>query len=189
MKRFPVLMLVGLLGLTACSSTAPEHVPASDNPSAEAEAPQGSEEMQSAEEKTQKKNLTVPFGDTYKWPHGHEITVGKPEEFTISNEFTREMFEGKTVKLKVTHVNNSEEPYEAADVSYTATSGGKAAEQVFADEDEVDVPIVEIMPGDSLTYYIGFQVEDPKDLTLKVLPEDYSIMDVIEPGRFSTRAE
>ena len=188
MKRFPALMLVGLLGLTACSSTAPEHVPASDNPSVEAEVPQGSEETQSAEEKTQKKKLTLPFGETYEWQNGQQITLGKPEEFTITNPYTREDYnKGKTLKFKVTHTNKSDEPYDAGLLQFSGTSSGKVIEHIYATEDKVGQPQVEVMPGDSLTYYIGFEVEDPKDLTVRVIAIDTSAMEMLEPARFSTR--
>lgn len=126
----------------------------------------------------------MPFGDTYEWQNGQQITLGKPEEFTITNPYTREEFtKGKTLKFKVTHINKSDEPYDAGFLQFSGTSSGKAIEEIYAPEDKIGQPQVEVMPGDSLTYYIGFEVENLKDLTVRVVSIDSSA----EPARFSAR--
>lgn len=109
----------------------------------------------------------VAFGDTYTWDDGLAVTISAPTEFTVS-EFWAEDFDleaNTPLYFEITVTNGTTEPFDPFMADANVLSGGKQAETVFSGEDvDLDTPTVQLLPGKSISYNVGFVVADVDDL-------------------------
>ena len=109
------------------------------------------------------------FGDTYTWPDGLSVTVSAPEEITLSNEYAAEVYDlevGPVVGFTITLHNGTDEDFESMNINAQMTSGSKQAEPVFEVEQGISMPTSTVLPGNDLTWKVGYVVSDPEKLQL-----------------------
>lgn len=106
------------------------------------------------------------FGQTVKFKDGSTLTVGKPESFK------RDQYalggEKKTVflKFKATFKNNTKEIFDPALTDGAASADGVEGESVY--QEGMDAPDNKVLPGKSVTWWMGYGLASRKDVQLEV---------------------
>lgn len=96
------------------------------------------------------------FGESVTLPDKQgTIMITAPEPFSPSDTAFLDGEWDEFVSMTVTETNDGAEPVMAGWV-VTATTGDKAAEQVFDSAQEIGSPTVDVMPGKTITYKIAF---------------------------------
>lgn len=106
------------------------------------------------------------FGDTVTFGDGNTLTVGKPVKFERDQWAAGGEDYKHAVKFKVTFVNNSDEVFDPALTSGNATSGEREGESIF--QSGLDAPDNKVLPGKKVTWWMGYGIDKPKDVTLTV---------------------
>ncbi len=190
MKRTAVRMVPGAaaiaVALAGCgvgggSSSATETVtqtvtetvdaPEANAEPAEAEPADGSGESGADEDKpatdTDADDNIAPFGDTLKRGDGLEVTVSPPESFTPGRYSAGGEGSPEHVRFEVTLKNGTDEAFDPSMLYATVTSGGVEGEEIFDDGLE-GAPMTTVLPGKSVTYPVGFGVEDSSDVLMEI---------------------
>lgn len=106
------------------------------------------------------------FGQTVKFKDGSTLTVAKPVVFKKSQYAAGG--EGKKVflKFKTTFKNNTKEIFDPALTTGSASAAGTEGEAVF--QEGLDAPDNKILPGKSVSWWMGYGFEANKDVQLEV---------------------
>ncbi len=177
-------------GTSSSSSSQAESAPAeaeSDAPAeaatAEPEAEAEPEEAAPAEEaEGQDDNGVALFGETLTRDDGLELTVSEPQPFTPSEWAAGGEGSAQHVRFEITITNGTAEKFDPSMIYPTVTSGGVEGEEVF-DEGLDGAPMTTVLPGKSVTFPIGFGVEDAADVLMEI---ELDWED--EPALFATEA-
>lgn len=111
------------------------------------------------------------FGEGFKFEDGVQVEVSQPAAFTPSaSAFTGSGQFTTYVRFDVTVTNNSTKPFTPMLMTFAATSGGVAAEDVYDMEANVTGmgPDGDVLPGSTVTFAVAYAVKDPADLQLDV---------------------
>lgn len=110
-------------------------------------------------------SITGTYGTAVEWDDGTSVIISEPESFLIASESVAERYPGETVHAIVKVHNGTDEPLDLSLVSISATSGGKGAKRI--DSRAMGQPTDEIAPGEDLTFDVGFEVQDPEQVTIR----------------------
>lgn len=119
-----------------------------------------------ADQGNDKPDGVYKFGQTVKFKDGSSLTVGKPVAFK------RDQYaaggEGKKVflKFKSTFTNGTKEIFDPALTTASVSAGGEEGESVF--QEGLDAPDNKILPGKSVSWWMGYGVDTKTDLQLQV---------------------
>lgn len=106
------------------------------------------------------------FGSTVKFGDGSTLQVGKPVKFK-RDEFAAGGEDFKhAVKVKLTFTNGTKKTFDPTLTTGNITSGDREGDSIF--QDGLDAPDNKILPGRKITWWMGYGVDNPKDLTLDV---------------------
>jgi hypothetical protein len=110
------------------------------------------------------------FGDTYSYDDGVSITVAAPEEFDPSATAAFDAAPSY-VRFTVTLANDGTESFDASMAFASAQSGNHEASEVFDSEQGLEgAPYTSVLTGRSVSWDIGFGVDDPEDVVLQISP-------------------
>lgn len=106
------------------------------------------------------------FGQTVKFKDGSTLTVAKPVKFKKDRYAIGG--EGKKVflKFKATFTNNTDEVFDPALTSASASGDGTEADSVF--QNGMDAPDNKLLPGKSVTWWMGYGFDSAKTYQLEV---------------------
>jgi hypothetical protein len=165
-----------LLALTACGAETPGTV-GDDKPAASASQPAEALETPSAEPAAEDKPegpAILAWGETLTYTDGLAISVSQPTGYAPSEWAAGTDGFASFVILNVTVTNGTAEAFDPIGVRVAATSGGVAASDVFdsaMDGQGADLgmaPSAAILPGQSVTWAVGYGVANTADLTVDV---------------------
>ncbi|MCG2801187.1 MAG: DUF4190 domain-containing protein, partial [Cellulomonas sp.] len=117
-------------------------------------------------------SAVAAFGEAFEFEDGVQVQVSQPAAFAPSaSAFTGTGGFTNFVSFDVTVTNNSTEPFQPLMMSFAATSGGVAGEDVYDSEANVTGmgPEGDVLPGNTVTFTVAYAVKDPADLQLDVL--------------------
>jgi hypothetical protein len=113
----------------------------------------------------------LKFGQTWEYENGLQVTVGAPKTFTPS-DYAETGTQKYNVKFKVTLTNKTGQRFSASSCLVDVESGGVEAEEIFDSERGLNgAPETAVLAGRSTTYYVGFNVKNPKDVVLQIAPD------------------
>jgi len=110
-------------------------------------------------------NKLPKFGETVTFD-GLSVGVSAPEAFSPS-QYAFGADQAANVKFTVTLTNTGSEGYDPVLTFISASSGQQEATQIF-DEALVGAPTTTILPGQAVSYQVGFSVADPAQIVLDV---------------------
>ena len=110
-------------------------------------------------------NKTPKFGETVTF-EGLSLGVSAPEVFA-PGEYAYGADQASNVKFTITLTNTGDEGYDPALTYVTASSGQQEATQIF-DDSLAGAPSTTILPGQSVSYQVGFSVADPAQIVMDV---------------------
>lgn len=164
------------LALVACGSGEPAGpaptvtVTTTVTATAAPEVVEGEPAVDATEEPSDDTGLIAAFGDVVTLPEDEgTIMISAPEPYTPSDTASVEGTWDEFVVMTVTETNDAAEPAMAG-WSIQAATGDKEAEQVFDSANEVTSPMVDVMPGKSITYKIVFGRTKGADFVLSAAP-------------------
>lgn len=106
------------------------------------------------------------FGDTVTFEGGSTLTVEAPVKFRPKRFAAGGEAFPAHVKYKATFTNNTDEVFDPALSSGSVSSAGIEGDSVF--QDGLDAPDNPVLPGKSVTWWMGYGVQDPADTQLTV---------------------
>jgi hypothetical protein len=106
------------------------------------------------------------FGQTVKFKDGTTLTVSKPQTFKRDKYAAGGEKSKVFVKFKSTFTNNTKDVFDPALTSGSVSAGGEEGESIF--QDGFDAPENKVLPGKSVTWWMGYGVNTQKDLQLEV---------------------
>lgn len=106
------------------------------------------------------------IGEEVAWPSGATITVKKLETFTPQYEDV----DGTAIKFTIVLNNSKDESFDPSGMYVTVVSGDSEAEEIY-DDGVGDYPESPLRPGDVRKFTVGFDVQDPGDVTINVSPD------------------
>lgn len=114
----------------------------------------------------------LKFGETYKYTDGVSISVGAPQPFS-PQAYAAGVTAGTPLDFTVTITNGSTKQF--TPLSYpTLTSAGTQASEITDIGNPIgnvgDAPNSVLLPGQSISWIIAFDVTTPGDLTLQAQP-------------------
>ncbi len=178
MKRLSILTATALLlaaSISGCSQPAPENSTNSGEVVEVVDGGQGS----SPED-------PLPFGATYRFDDGMEITVGEPTPITLSglSADDYDLSVGDPVGVDFRFVNTGEEETMTSGIFIEMVSLGEIAELVlnseakrvfhsgltdaYTEEEILEMPPLVMKSNKAYDFQVGFIVADPGDLLLGV---------------------
>jgi len=110
-------------------------------------------------------NKLPKFGETVTFD-GLSVGVSAPEAFSPS-QYAFGADQAANVKFTVTLTNTGSEGYDPVLTFISASSGQQEATQIF-DEALMGAPTTTILPGQAVSYQVGFSVADPAQIVLDV---------------------
>lgn len=106
------------------------------------------------------------FGDKVRLADGSTLKVGIPEQFSPSKYAAEDGTHKRHVKIKLTFTNNTAKVYDPSLTSGSITSGGREGGSVY--QEGLDSPDTKILPGKSITWWMGYGVKNPGKVTFQV---------------------
>ena len=106
------------------------------------------------------------FGQAVKFKDGSTLTVGKPVKFTPDRYAVVGEKKPVYLKFKATFKNNTKEIFDPALTTGAASAAGTEGESVY--QDGLDAPDNKVLPGKSVTWWMGYGLEGQKDLQLEL---------------------
>lgn len=124
-----------------------------------------------AEADTTPRNEETPdgvykFGQTVKFNDGSTLTVGKPEKFKRDQWAAGGQKMKVFLKFKATFTNNTDEVFDPALTTGSASADGVEGESVY--QDGLDAPDNKVLPGKKVTWYMGYGFPSAKKVQLEV---------------------
>lgn len=113
-----------------------------------------------------KKTLFYAFGTTVKFKDGSTLAVGRPQKFTRTNYHSGGENFKTHLKFKATFKNNTQEVFDPALTTGAVSGGGLEGDSVYGPG--LDAPDNKVLPGKSVTWYMGYGVQSEKDLQMEV---------------------
>lgn len=110
-------------------------------------------------------NTNPKFGETVTF-EGLSLGVTAAEPFT-PGQYAFGADQASNVKFTVTLTNTGDKGYDPSLTYITAASGQQEASQIF-DESLPGSPSTTILPGQSVSYQVGFSVADPAQIVMDV---------------------
>jgi hypothetical protein len=109
------------------------------------------------------------FGERVELNGVAAVTLGKPKTFKPSSSAAYGENDEDFKVLELTIENLSKEPLDTAGFTVSATTGSRAAEQVFDSTKSVGDPSVKVMPGKSVAFKVAFGVDagEPLEITVE----------------------
>jgi hypothetical protein len=106
------------------------------------------------------------FGELVTFEDGSTLTVEAPVEFRPKKfAFGGEAFSDH-VKFQATFTNNTDKVFDPGLTTGNVTSAGVEGESVY--QEGLDAPENPVLPGKSITWWMGYGVQDPADTQLTV---------------------
>jgi hypothetical protein len=106
------------------------------------------------------------FGDTVTFEDGSTLTVEAPTKLRLGKfSIGGEKFPAH-VKYKATFTNNTDQVFDPTATSGSVTSAGVEGDSVY--QDGLDAPDNPVLPGKSVTWWMGYGVQDAADTQLTV---------------------
>ena len=144
--------------LIACGSGGGKDVGAVDN------GPAATTKTEAGEDKAP--SGVYKFAQTVKFKDGSTLTVGKPvafkrSEYAAGGEGAKYLY-----KFKATFVNKTDKVFDPALTSGAASANGEEGESVY--QEGLDAPDNKVLPGKSITWWMGYGLASNKDLQLEV---------------------
>lgn len=113
------------------------------------------------------------FGEAYTYPDGLSISISEPEEFQPSEYAAVDETAASYVRFTVTVDNGTDTEFDPTLVLVTASSAEHESEQVFdIDQKLGGSPSTTVLPGNKVSFDVGFGVQDASDLLVSVTPND-----------------
>jgi hypothetical protein len=106
------------------------------------------------------------FGEVATFADGSTLTAGEPRPFTRSEIAAGGEDFDQHMKVKITFVNNSGEPFDPSLTTTSMVSGEREGDEVF--QEDLVYPESTVRPGRKITWWTGYGVDDPDDLQLTV---------------------
>lgn len=166
-RKLATIAAIALLALTGCAGLVEPTPTATVTETAQPE-PEETTESTPTESAEPEEKTRPTFGDTYTYPSGLSVKVGKPEEFTPSEYALKG--EGAHLKFDITLTNDTGEEYDPVLFYASASSGDEESEQIFDGEELGGMPSTTVLDGKKVKFSIGFSVADPEDITMEVSP-------------------
>ncbi len=104
------------------------------------------------------------FGDTVTFEDGSTLTVEAPVKFRPKRFAAGGEAFPAHVKYKATFTNNTDEVFDPALSSGSVSSAGIEGDSVY--QDGLDAPDNPVLPGKSVTWWMGYGVQDPAETQL-----------------------
>lgn len=165
------------LSLGACSATSgsPDDAPTSgtNRPSSSStsadSAPEEAEtaDLDEMDDATGGDSDVLAFGDTQTYEDGVSLTVGEPEQISLTEFAYPEVAEATAFQITV--VNGTDAPIDPTEAFATVQSGNTEAEEVY-DENVGELPMTSILPDREATFTVAFAASDPSDLVMEIAP-------------------
>ncbi|GLW28510.1 hypothetical protein [Actinoplanes regularis] len=106
------------------------------------------------------------FGQTVKFKDGSTLTVSKPQTFKRDKYAVGGEKSKVFVKFKSTFKNNTKEVFDPSLTTGSASAGGEEGDSIY--QDGLDAPDNKVLPGRSVTWWMGYGVSTQKELQLEV---------------------
>jgi hypothetical protein len=106
------------------------------------------------------------FGQTIKFTDGSTLRVDKPVKFTPDQYAVTGEKKPLYLKFKATFVNKTNEVYDPSLTTASASANGEESESVY--QDGLDTPDNKVLPGKSVSWWMGYGVTSQNDLQLQV---------------------
>lgn len=164
------------LTLAACGAEVPASTGTDATPS-QAAQPDKPLETPAAEPEPEPEDegpAILAWGETLTYEDGLAITVSQPTGYAPSEWAAGGDGFTSFVVLNITVTNGTALPYEWFNLRVAATSGGAAASEVYdsaMDGQGMELgstPSADLLPGQSVTYAVGYGVANTADLTVDV---------------------
>jgi hypothetical protein len=123
-----------------------------------------SKESQQADDDTP--DGVYKFGQTVKFDDGSTLRVTKPVEFSPDEYAMTGEKRPEYVKFKATFTNRTKKIYDPSMTSASASAAGEEGESVY--QSGLGTPDNKVLPGKSVSWWMGYGVRSQKDLQLEV---------------------
>lgn len=135
-------------------------------PSTDTASQGGADAAAAADQGKEKPDGVYSFNDVVTFSDGSTLKAGRPVEFT-PDQFAAggEKFKHH-VKFKLTFTNRSGKVFDPSLTTGAVSSGGQEGESVY--QDGLDAPDNKILPGKSVTWWMGYGVKDSRKVQLTV---------------------
>lgn len=105
------------------------------------------------------------FGETIEFKDGTTLTVAAPKKFT-PDQYADGDDQHAAVKIKLTLKNGTGQLLDPSLTSGSASSGDTEGDSIY--QDGLDAPDNKILPGHSVTWWMGYSVKSAAHLTFTV---------------------
>lgn len=109
------------------------------------------------------------FGDEWKYEDGMSVKVTEPATFTPGEYSAGGEGFPSHVRFDITLTNNTSAAFDPTLAMDSVVSGGVEGDAVFDDGLEGS-PMSTLLPGKSVTYSVGYGVQDATDVQIEVVP-------------------
>lgn len=106
------------------------------------------------------------FGQTVKFADGSTLTVGKPVKFTPDEYAVTGDRKPLYLKFRATFRNNTQAVFDPTLTSASASAAGEEGESVY--QDGLGTPDNKVLPGRSVSWWMGYGVKGRGDLQLEI---------------------
>lgn len=171
LSALAVALLAGACGTTGTNTNRAPTTSASTTSVPTTPSQEDAWEMPSVPEQTQPE---YPYlGESFAWDNGLTVTLSKPKPYTPSQYVLEyEDFPYKSfVVVTVTVANGSLEPYDPSQFMESVQSGDVESSELYDTDNGIgEDPQTRVLPGHKVSWKFGYNVKDPKDVTVEVTP-------------------
>jgi hypothetical protein len=107
-----------------------------------------------------------PFGGTVEFDDGSTLTCAKPVPFKPDKYSAGGEGSKAFLKVKCTFMNGGDEKFEPALSDGSMSAGGEEGDSVY--QEGLDAPDNPVLPGRSVTWWMGYGVNSTKDVQVTV---------------------
>ncbi|HEY0214859.1 MAG TPA: DUF4190 domain-containing protein [Cellulomonas sp.] len=116
----------------------------------------------------------LAFDEPFLYEDGLQVTIGAPQPYTPS-EYAYGTDGGSSyVSMVVTIVNGSTENFDPTLFYTSASSAGAEATELFDGEALAGSPQTPVLPGGTVSFTIGYALNDPAAIVLEVEPSMFT---------------
>lgn len=116
-------------------------------------------------------STTNHFGDATRFTDGLTVSVAAPQPFTPSDSAAGWTPGQKASTFAITVTNGSQQNYDPRLLSTSVRSGQTEGSQIFDTARGLEgPPSTAVLPGQSVTFSVGFTVADPGSVVVQVTP-------------------
>jgi len=114
---------------------------------------------------------TAAFGQRVTFDNGLAVEVTEPQAYRPSR-YAAGHDGDRAVKLDVTLINDSNEPFDAILTQVKVIHGGRQASQIFDANGGTENPQGTVLPGKSMTFSVALSLDEPLgDLQVEIAPD------------------